>query len=155
MLHASIMWNPYTQKNISVLENIQNRATRWVYGSGFNPHTNTWSKSSCVCWSELQWPSLSTHRKFLSQITMYDMLHHHISLDFCNFLLFPVLKLDLTPSPFYVNTCLPICIGIPFLLIVLIVFLLTYFLPHVVLLLNAYYIDSCALYNNFLLYLLL
>ena len=83
--YTSIVWNPHTQKNISVLKNIHNRAACWVCGSRYNPCTNTWSKSSCVCCSELRWPSLSTCRKFLSLITMYDMLHHHISLDFSNF----------------------------------------------------------------------
>ena len=71
-------------------------------------------------------------------------------------LLFPALKLDLTPSPFHVNTLLSIHIGIPFSLIVFIhgiVFLLTYFLHLVVLILNAYYIDSCVLYNNFFVFL--
>ena len=52
--YTSIVWNPHTQKNISVLENIQNRAARWVCRSRFNPCTNTWSKSSCVCCSELR-----------------------------------------------------------------------------------------------------
>ena len=48
-------------------------------------HSNTWSKSSSDCCRELSWPSLSNRLKYLSVATMYDMLHHHISLDFFNF----------------------------------------------------------------------
>ena len=41
-------------------------------------------------------------------------------------LLFPALKLDLTPSPCYVITLLSVHIGIPFLLIELILFMELY-----------------------------
>ena len=68
---ASPVWNPHTQKNI---EKIQNRGTRWICGSRFNPHTNTWSKSSSDCCHELRWPSLSNRRKYLYVTTIYDML---------------------------------------------------------------------------------
>ena len=83
--YASSVWNPHTQKNILALEKLQNRGARWVCGSRFNSHSNTWSKSSSDCCCELSWPSLSNRRKYLSVATMYDMLHHHISLDLFNF----------------------------------------------------------------------
>ena len=79
------MWNPHTQKNILALEKLQNRGARWVCGSRFNPHACTWSRSSSDCCRELQWPSLSNRRGYLSVTTIYDMLHHNISLDFSSF----------------------------------------------------------------------
>ena len=83
--YASPVWNPHTQKNILALEKIQNRGARWICESRFNPHTNSWSKSSGDCCHELHWPSLSNRQNYLSVTTMYDMLHHHISFDFSNF----------------------------------------------------------------------
>ena len=83
--YASTVWNPHTQKNILALEKLQNRGARWVCGSRFNPHACTWSRSSSDCCRELQWPSLSNRRGYLSVTTIYDMLHHNISLDFSSF----------------------------------------------------------------------
>ena len=75
--YASTICNPHTQKNISALEKIQNRGTRWVCGSRYNCHSHTWSKSFS---HELHWPSLSIHRKYLTIVTIYDIYHCHISL---------------------------------------------------------------------------
>ena len=86
--YASTVWNPHTQKNILALETIQNRGARWVCGSRYNCHSHTWSKSSSDCCSELHWPSLSTRRKYLTIVTIYDMLHCHISLSFSNYFTF-------------------------------------------------------------------
>ena len=86
--YACTVWNPHIQKNILALEKIQNCGAHWVCGSRFNPHTSTWLKSSSECCRELHWPSLSTRRKYLSITTIYDMLHHHISLQFSNFFTF-------------------------------------------------------------------
>jgi len=37
MEHGCQLWNPFTQKDIQVLENIQRRAARWVCGCMWDP----------------------------------------------------------------------------------------------------------------------
>jgi len=37
MEYGCQLWNPFTQKDIQVLENIQRRAARWVCGSSGIP----------------------------------------------------------------------------------------------------------------------
>ena len=86
--YTCTVWSPHTQKSILALEKIQNCGAHWVCGSRFNPHTSTWSKSSSDCCHELHWPSLSTRRKYLSIMTIYDKLHHHISLEFSSLFIF-------------------------------------------------------------------
>ena len=44
--YTSIFWNPHTQKSVSALDKIQNRAACWVCGSRFNQISFKWSKSS-------------------------------------------------------------------------------------------------------------
>ena len=100
MLLIETVWNPHTQKNILALEKIQQRDARRVCGSRFSLHTSTWSKSLSDCCHELHWPSLSICRKYLSMTTIYDMLHHHISLEFSSFFTFSTSP---TPFPYYVN----------------------------------------------------
>ena len=86
--YASVVWNPHTEKNTFALEKIQNHGARWICGSRFCPPTFKWSKSSEECCEELHWPSLSTRRKYLTLTTIYDMLHHHISLPFSDYFTF-------------------------------------------------------------------
>jgi len=139
------VWNPHSQKNILALEKIQNRRTRWICGSRFNSQTFTWSKSSNDCCNELHWPPLSTCQKYLSVATMYDILHHHISLDFFSFS--SSRTIGCTPSRYYANTPLSICIDICFLQIVYIsgtVSLFTYFLYPTIFRLDIYCIIFCG-----------
>ena len=86
--YASEVWNPHTQKNICQLEAIQLRAARWVCGSRFNHLTFKWSKSSSQCRSELNWPELSTRRKYLSLLTVHDILHKRTALRFSDYFTF-------------------------------------------------------------------
>ena len=86
--YASQVWNPHTQKNICQLEAIQLRGARWVCGSCFNHLTFKWSKSSSQCRSELNWPELSTRRKYLSLLTVHDILHKRIALRFSDYFTF-------------------------------------------------------------------
>ena len=59
------------------LEAIQLRAARWVCSSRFNHLTFKWSKLSSQCRSELNWPELSTRRKYLSlYMTSYTNALH-------------------------------------------------------------------------------
>ena len=102
--YASAVWNPYTQENILALEKIQNGGGAcWVYGSRFNPHTSTWSKSSSDCYHELHWPSLSTRWKYLSIMTII-ILHVPSSHFFIIFKLLHLLHFSTRLHPFhYVN----------------------------------------------------
>jgi len=46
--YASTVWNSHTHKNIFTLQKIQSHGSRWMWGSRFNCHNHTWSKSSIV-----------------------------------------------------------------------------------------------------------
>ena len=46
--YASTVWNSHTHKNIFTLQKIQSYGARWMWGSRFNCHNHTWSKSSIV-----------------------------------------------------------------------------------------------------------
>ena len=43
------LWNPFTQKDVQVLETIQRHAARWVCGSRWDPSVFSWTKSSDQC----------------------------------------------------------------------------------------------------------
>ena len=77
-----------TYKHIFTLEKIQHRGARWVCGSRYNCHSHTWSKSSSKCCCELHWPSLSIRSEYLTMVTIYDIIHCHISLPFSNYFSF-------------------------------------------------------------------
>ena len=118
-----------------------------------SPHACTWSRSSSDCCRELQWPSLSNRRGYLSVTTIYDMLHHNISLDFSSFF-------TLSSSPTRSHSLSILCkhssidshrYSGPFSLIAFIfgiVFPLVYFLYPAVLLLSTYCINFYVLYNT-------
>ena len=79
MEYSCQVWNLFTDKDISMLEKVQRRASRWVCGSKWVPHKLAWSKCSDACIRELQWPLLSTRRNYLSVRLLYDIMHHKIS----------------------------------------------------------------------------
>ena len=54
MEYSCQVWNPFTDKDISMLEKVQRRASRWVCGSKWVPHKLAWSKCSDACTRELQ-----------------------------------------------------------------------------------------------------
>ena len=99
LLDLSSRHNPHTQKNICQLETIQLRAARRVCGSCFNHLTFKCSKSSSQCRSKLNWPELSTRRKYLSLLTVHDILHKHTALRFSDYFTFHLYVRDPTPSP--------------------------------------------------------
>ena len=66
MEYSCQVWNPFTDKDISMLEKVQRRASRWACGSRWVPHLLAWSKCSDTCLRELGWPLLSTRRNYLS-----------------------------------------------------------------------------------------
>ena len=82
------LWNPFTQKNIQLLENTQRRAARWVCGSRWDPSVFLWTKSSDQCLEQLRWPSLKSRRDYLSVNLLYDIINNRIAVkfnDFCSF----------------------------------------------------------------------
>ena len=83
------LWNPFTQKNIQLLENIQRRAACWVCGSRWDPSVFSWTKSSDQCLEQLRWPSLKSRRGYLSVNLLYDIINNKIAVkfsDFCSFM---------------------------------------------------------------------
>ena len=87
--YACTVWNPHTASDKAMLETVQRHAARWVCGSRWSPSTNRWSKSSDVCLQELQWPTLASHRNYLSVSMMYDIMHDQYSslklVNYCTF----------------------------------------------------------------------
>ena len=81
------IWNPFTQKDIKLLENIQRRAARWVCGSRWDPSMLSWTMSSDDCLRQLEWPSLKLHHDFLSVNLLYDIISNDVyllySIAFC------------------------------------------------------------------------
>jgi len=69
------LWNPFTNKDIHLLENIQHCAARWVYDSRWNPSVFAWTKSSDKCLEELGWPSLKTCCNYISICLLYDIIY--------------------------------------------------------------------------------
>ena len=88
MEYSCQVWNPFTDKDISMLEKVQRRASRWVCGSKWVPHKLAWSKCSDACIRELQWPLLSTRRNYLSVRLLYDIMHHKYPIKFSDFCFF-------------------------------------------------------------------
>ena len=81
-------WNPFTQKNIQLLENIQRCAACRVCGSRWDPSMFSWTKSSDQCLEQLRWPSLKSRHDYLSVNLLYDIINNKIAVkfsDFCSF----------------------------------------------------------------------
>ena len=82
------MWNPFTDKDISMLEKVQRRASRWACGSRWVPHLLAWSKCSDTCLRELGWPLLSTRHNYLSVRLLHDIMHNRYFVKFSEFCTF-------------------------------------------------------------------
>jgi len=86
--HGCQLWNPFTHKDIQLLETIQRCAARWVCGSRWDPSVFCWSKSSDQCLHQLGWPSLGLRREYLLVNLLDDIIHNKIAIklsDFCSF----------------------------------------------------------------------
>jgi len=79
------LWNPFTTRNIRLLEQIQRRAAHWVCSSGWDPFVSTWTKSSDQCLDELGWPSLKSRCDYLSVGLLYDIIHNKVAINLNNF----------------------------------------------------------------------
>ena len=65
MEYAFVMWNPHTARDCALLDAVQNHAARWT-------------KSSKDCVSDLNWPSLSTGRIFLTCLLLFNVIHGQV-----------------------------------------------------------------------------
>ena len=93
-MYGCQLWNPFTQKDIHLLEKIQFleniylRAIHWVCGSRWDPSEFSWTKSSDQCLHQLRLPSLKLQCKYLSVNLLYDIIKNKITVklsDFCSF----------------------------------------------------------------------
>ena len=80
--YAAVVRNPHTKKDINLLESLQNRAARWICGSWWSPATNSWTISSGDCCSQLSLLTLQARQQFLCIYFLYDIYHHHTSINF-------------------------------------------------------------------------
>ena len=64
--YACQVWMPYYKKDITLIESVQKRASRWICGSGFNPCTYQWDPPSDACLAQLKWPYMTTRFTRLS-----------------------------------------------------------------------------------------
>jgi len=71
--YASIIWDPYLQKDVDSLERVQQKATRWV--------TSTYDKKSSVSrlMRELQWETLHERRTTQRLTFMYKILNGEVA----------------------------------------------------------------------------
>jgi len=69
--YASIVWSPYTQKNIQALESVQRRSARFV----FNNYSPYYSVSDML--TKLGWSSLAERRNEHRLIMLYKVIHHY------------------------------------------------------------------------------
>ena len=83
--YACQVWNPHTQKNIKQLQAIEHRGARWICGARYDRLNFRWSPPSADCCVTLNWLPLSVRRKFFTILTVHDILHSHICLDFNNY----------------------------------------------------------------------
>ena len=73
--YASIIWSPYTQKNIQLIESVQRRAARFV--------ANDYSSSTSVTnlLSDLCWKPLSHRRNELRLLMFYKIIQHLVDIN--------------------------------------------------------------------------
>ena len=73
--YASIIWSPYTQKNIQSVESVQRRAARFVTNN-YSPYTSVTNMLK-----DLGWKPLSDRRNELRLLMFYKILHHLVDIN--------------------------------------------------------------------------
>ena len=68
--YSSPVWDPYLLADIQSIEKVQRSAARWVL-SDYSRFTSVTSMLN-----KLQWPTLSSRRKFARQSTFFKIIHH-------------------------------------------------------------------------------
>ena len=82
--YASIIWDPYLQKDYDSIERVQRKAARWVTSS-YDRHT-----SVTKLLKDLQWDSLQERRRQQHLVFMYKILNDQVAV--------PANSIDLTYS---------------------------------------------------------
>jgi len=76
MEYAAPIWDPYLQKDIASLENVQRKAARWVK-SDYSPRNSVTSMLK-----DLKWERLADRRK-TAKLGLFHKIHHkNVELDF-------------------------------------------------------------------------
>ena len=86
--YACPVWLSNYNKDLQLLESVQNRAARWLCGARFTLPTYAWSPSSRVCMSTLGWPSMNIRLITLSLLFLYDILKNRSSIHFHDYFRF-------------------------------------------------------------------
>ena len=73
--HTSIIWSPYTQKNIQSVESVQRRAARFVTNN-YSPYTSVTNMLT-----DLGWKPLSYRRNELRLLMFYKIVHHLVDIN--------------------------------------------------------------------------
>ena len=73
--YASIIWSPYTQKNIQSVESAQRRAARFVTNN-YSPYTSVTNMLT-----DLGWKPLSYRRNELRLLMFYKIVHHLVDIN--------------------------------------------------------------------------
>ena len=79
--YASIIWSPYTQKNILAVESVQRRSARFV--------TNNYSSYTSVTnlLTNLGWKPLTNRRNELKLAMLFKIIHHLVDVNVDNLLI--------------------------------------------------------------------
>ena len=94
------MWDPYLLSDIQSIEKVQRRAARWV-SSDYNKFSSVTSMLN-----DLQWSTLSSHRKFARLSTFYKIIHH-LSMPPLPHYFLPVIRLTRHRYSFHYNIIPP------------------------------------------------
>jgi len=73
--YASIVWSPYTQKNIQAIESVQRRSARFVLNN-YSPYDSVTDMLT-----NLGWNSLEHRRNELRLLMLYKIIHHIVDID--------------------------------------------------------------------------
>ena len=98
--YSSSVWDPYLLTDIQSIEKIQRRAAQWV-SSDYNKFSSVTSMLN-----DLQWPTLSSRRKFARLSTFHKIIHHLLMPPLPHYFL-PVIRLTRHRCSFHYNIISP------------------------------------------------
>ena len=90
--YASIVWDPFTQKNVNMLEMVQRRSARWVLGR----FHNTSSVTNML--DQLEWRNLQQRRADIRLTMLYKLRNGLLNIDPSQYLI-PATSLAASASP--------------------------------------------------------